>query len=261
MKSGLRPTRNDHRDFDLLKSHSLTGVAAPTFPPEYSTENGLWTPDQAAFEPVFGNPALPYGCTDYTQVDLCADEDELLRDPMILEDITHANANGGGQIRDALAAAQKAFGWGPYFNVKPHQLDYFDTVRLAMLSGVPEKRSVSVGTPWFVDFSRTGSDGILPTPKDWSLIYATWHNHKICGWKQIDGSPYLITKSWQGKQFGDQGFAYISRALFNSLMAIDGTAAFTITRPVSAPNDIQTIDWTYVGRLLDFIKSLAPFSY
>lgn len=254
IQNGLKPTKQDHRDYDFKKSFGA--VAPPSFPTEYITENYLWCPDQNSSEPIFGNPALPYGCTDYTQADLCADDDGRLYNPLILENITHANAKNGLDLRIAMDGARKAYNRTAYYNIKgAGAVDTFDAVRLAMyFISASEKRSVSVGSPWFYQFTGAGYTGIVPIPDSFNLIYATWHNWKVGGWKTIDGQPYLICKSWQGNKIGDGGYLYFSRPLFNSLMAIRGSVAFTLTN--MKPDQVQTIDMNVIARIVSYIRYL-----
>lgn len=258
MKQGLKKIRKDREDYDFLKSHKFGGVA-PTLPDNFFTDAGLWIPNQDLPQPQFGGiPALPYGCTDYTQADLCADEDKELKNPMLLEAVTHANANGGADIRVALTAAKKIFGRTQYFNVRSSGIiDWFDAIRLATYSSQPEIRSVSIGIPWFPEFSQTPSSGIMPTPV-FDVMDASWHNAKIAGWKTIGGSQYLVVKPWIGDQFADKGFCYMSRELCNALMNINGTGAFTLSEvPLG---QVQTVSLSLlqdlVSRITNFVTSL-----
>lgn len=267
MNTGLKPTPLDARDYDFVKSHKLGG-RIPQFPTEYFVDAGLWMPDQNRPESIFNNPAFPEGCTDYTQNDLCADLDKKLYNPAYTESHTHANAQGGTDLRTSLESIRKdgvqdklgkvTKGKGPYFNVRAYTpLDYFDALRLAMFSGFPEKRSVSIGTPWFPEFEYPSS-GILPVPVSFNLVHASWHNWKICGWKEIGGTTYLIGKSWQGENYGDNGFHYVSRELINRLMKITGTVAYTLTE---TPEEIHTIDITLLEKLRYFFYTLVGFQY
>lgn len=250
MNSGTKPTRLSHKDFDYHQTFGT--VAPPSFPDEVVTDAGLDMPDQNA-------EGLPFGCTDVTQAELCIDETLEVVSPLNLEAVTHANALGGFDIRSSLDAATKLGWFGAYFNIRHPQLDAFDSARLAILSGIPEKRSISLGTPWWSIFETVEADGILPTPSNFGTTGLPWHNHKICGWKQIQGQPMLISKSWQGTNYGDHGFVYISRPLYNSIMGISGTVAFTATqvKPVS----ISTIDLTTLQRLLSYLRTLVGFAY
>lgn len=259
MNNGTGPTRISKKDYDFHRSFGTVGTT-PNFPLAYFTDAGLWMPNQNTDEPIFKIPMLPFGCTDYTQADLANDiNNQLVCNPFDLDQVTNANARGGYDIRQSLLAAIKMRWINGFFNIRPHQLDFFDSIRLAMISGIPEKRSVSIGNPWFPLFEEVKSDGILQIPRSLNTAGVGWHNHKICGWKIINGETYLISKSWQGKLYGNQGYCYWSRALLNSVMAIPGTVAFTATKGVLPP--ISTISAPLWDWLVSNIKSLLGYSY
>jgi hypothetical protein len=252
-KNGLKPLPYDRRDYDLHKTFGAT--AAPSIPDSYSVENGLWCPNQNIGGEVFDLPPMPYGCTDYTQADACADEDKELRNPLLLENVTHANARGGIDMRESLAAAKTVFNRTAYFRVTPtYPLDFFDAIRLAMLSTKDERRSVSVGTPWYPVWNDPLRGGILPIPANFSTAGLGWHNWKVAGWKTIGGAPYLICKVWAGPDYGDHGFVYMSRELANAVLNISGAAAFTLTK--LKPTDVQTIDFSFVKWVVSYISWL-----
>lgn len=266
IKSGLKPTVFDRRDYDFHKTFG--SAVPPTFPDSYNVDLGLWQPSQNDFEPIFKNSPLPFGCTDYTQADLCADEDGELKNPILLENVTHANANGGIDIRVALTAAKKVFGRTAYFTITPTGgLDFFDSIRLAMLYTREENRSVSAGTPWFPEFlqgvpgsgaglTQVGPDGILPTPGSLDTSRASWHNWKVAGWKNINGKPYLICKPWIGFWYGDKGYCYMSRELANILFSIRYACAFTLSK--RAANMALPVDFDLIGWILSVFHWLIP---
>ena len=105
IKQGLRPTLYDKRDFDFHKSFGA--VAPPSFPDSYTVEPGWWTPDQNSVNitPTFTVQPQPYGCTNFTTSDCSADESGFLRNPTDVENVTHANAKGGLDVRVSLKAA------------------------------------------------------------------------------------------------------------------------------------------------------------
>lgn len=269
MNHGTGPLSPDHRDYDLIKTHKFAGsFKPPAFPEEYNTDPKLWCPDQSAYEPIFQNPPQPFGCTNYSQAEISADIDGVLKNPLTLDNVTHANANGGKDIRQSLLAA-RGLGWITwFFKVEPHRpLDAFDSIRYAMLCGGTEKRSVTIGTPWYEEFeggirNQDGTytlqelvDPILPAPYFVDPMTIPWHNHVIVGWKTINGSPYLVSKSWQGELYGDKGYVYFSRSLTNSLMAIPGTCAFVGTKS----GDQSFID-DYMQRInLPFYKRIYSY--
>lgn len=257
MKSGLKKIARDHRDYDFVKSHKHLFGSMGTLPSSYFVEANLWCPNQEISQAISGLPnipAMPFGCTDYGQTDLCIDEDGQLYNPMDLEDITHANANGGTDIRTSLEATKKAFGRVAYFNIKPSGLlDSFDAVRLAMYSAQPEKRAVSVGTIWYLEWQNVGPGGIVQMPNVLKLD-GPWHNWVICGWESFNGVLYLKGKSWQGPSYAAKGFHYVSREVFNSIMSVYGTAAFTLTKTKSGA--IETVDMNIVATIVSFIRNL-----
>jgi hypothetical protein len=262
MKSGLQKIKSDHRDYSFHKTFG-SFVSPASLPPDLNVDAGLWCPNQnlpQSFTGIPDIPALPFGCTDYTQTDLCIDEDGKLLDPMLLENVTHANANNGADIRVSLKTAISVFQRTAYFNVQAQApLDWFDAIRVAMWVSQAEKRSVSIGIPWFGEFENLLSGGIMPIPV-FDLKNATWHNAKIAGWKTIGGSPYLIVKSWQGPEYGDNGYCYMSRELCNALLNINGTGAFTLSKV--APGQVQTIDLDVIARIVSYfwllLSKLTP---
>lgn len=260
IKDGLKPIRKDERDYSF---HRTFG-AVVSFADEYNVDAGLTMPNQdeenAQFSPPI--PPYPYGCTDYAQTELCIDEDKVLYRPDFTESIVQANADGGADIRVSLASlcqdgAQRegesadlavTHRRGAYFNVEPSG-DFFDGIRSAILQN---GRSVSIGTPWFNEW-RITQIGIIA---DIFTLTGSepWHNWKICGWKTFNGVPYLIGKTWQGKQYGDNGVAYFSRETINKVMAIPGTAAFTVAQ--ANPQDILTIKTGLLERALYLLQKL-----
>lgn len=250
---GLKPLPYDRRDYDLHKTFGAT--AAPEFPVDYTVENGLWCPDQNRGGEVFNLPPMPFGCTDFTQTDACVDEDRQLLNPMLLENATHANARGGIDMRESLKAALQVFARTAYFRITPtYPLDFFDAIRLAMLSTKDERRSVSVGTPWYPAWNDPHHGGILPVPASFATAGLGWHNWKVAGWKTIGGAPYLICKMWAGPDYGDHGFVYMSRELANAVLNISGAAAYTLTKV--KPTDIQTIDFDFVKFAVAFVRKV-----
>lgn len=265
LKSGARKTYKDHRDFSF---HRTFG-AVTNFPAEYNVDSGFGFPDQNA-------DGLPYGCTGYTQSELGQDEDGIKYLPAYTYKQTRLMEGTydepvGCDIRDSLKSATiyglQAEGEteaqallhrkGRYFNVIDpfNNMDAFDDCRNGMFLFNSEKRSVSIGVPWFPEWEGTASDGVLPQPHDFNVSRASWHNAKVSGWKLINGAPYLIVKSWQGPNYGDHGYCYIGRDLFNQVMTISGTGAFTLSKMWK--NDIQYVRLTIIETLLSYMRRLA----
>lgn len=260
MKFGAKPTLSDHRDYDLVRT---MGAIAPKFPDSYDVDAGVWMPSQNEPQSVLGGiPALPWGCTSYTQADLDNDLAGVLKsNPMELEKITHANEQGGTDIRTAIKAAQSLKWLGSYFNVRASSgLDYFDAIRYAMLQGGFEKRSVSWGTPWFHEWQEEAIRGhkIMPMP-DLRLSDAVgWHNSKFSGWVTINGVPYLKNKSWQGEDVGENGWIYFPREVVNAVMTVRGTCAFTAS---NYDGDIKRVSLPVVEMILSYLRNLKSLVY
>lgn len=260
MKYGYKKVFTDRRDADFHKSFGSTNFDTKTLPLNYSADAGLTMPDQNA-------DGYPYGCTGYTSADLCTDEDGVIYDPAD----TYLNTPPGGTtdgraLRDSLKVLTtrgprtKSGQFGTkrsyYYNIRStgYLLDWFDAIRVALYITQSEKRSASIGIPWFPEFESPTIDGRLPENIVFNWNRAGGHNAKIAGWKMIGDQPYLIVKSWQGKNYGDQGWCYMSRTLTNTLLNMPYTEVFTVTK--MKPTDKQTVDLTVVENVVSFILNL-----
>lgn len=124
---------------------------------------------------------------------------------------------------DTLAAENKKPAYIPIASVP----DYFDGIRSALYLGLAERRIVGMATQWSASFEQISHDGILPE----SPVSLYWgHMYAAVGWKTIYGVPYLILKTWQGPNYGDDGYCYMSRALCNRLMGTWGAYAASIEK-------------------------------
>lgn len=223
MSTGLKPFKQDHRD----ASFPRTFGSATSFADELNLDKAFSFPDQNAL-------GLPEACTGFTQSELCEDEDGVQYDPAYTykKTLFMMGAKDGEpcDIRQSLKSTMvygvQAPGEtdqqaeqrrrGSYFNVvDKSDLDYFDDVRSALTIN---KRTISFATPWYSEWNSAGPSGILPMP--WSASIGG-HNLKICGWKEINGAPHLIWKTWQGP-----GYRFVSRETFNAIMP--KSLAFTL---------------------------------
>lgn len=269
IQHGTRPIARDSRDYSFRRTFGA--VASGELPDSYNCDAGLTMPDQNA-------DGYPMGCTGYTQAELCTDEDGVIYRPDFTYKKTlymeNASMGSGCDIRDALKstivygvqrqdettdAQAVAHHRGQFFNVDK-TTDYFEGIRNALWSNRLSKRSVSIGTPWFQEWHAT-QKGIIETkfaysgnPDDYP-----WHNWKISGWKTINGAPYLIGKTWQGKNYGDSGFAYFSRQTINDVMAIKGTAAFTLAQ--ADPGNIQTVRLFTLQTILTYLYRILGLQH
>lgn len=261
MKHGTRPCRIDHRDYSFHASFGSTGT--PTFKDEYFADAGLTMPDQEQINTQYNPPIppLPYGCTDYTTADITIDLNKRLYNPLDLENVTHANALGGYDIRDALNAA-RGLGWfKAFYNVKMTGfLDYFDSFRLAQVKGLDqgESRSITWGTPWFPSWEsaiRAGKS-IMPMPTTDELNNTKglpWHDSKLDGWTTRNGIVVYRDKSLQGNQIGEGGFIFFPREVINMVAGLNGIEAFT---PSNIPTNPVTISVTTLQWIVSFLRNL-----
>lgn len=157
---------------------------------------------------------------------------------------------GQNESSDAEAATHRR---GQYFQIEPTGgLDFFDSVRSALWLNRLDCRPISVGTPWFQEWEVTIGGIIHDFTYDGNPGHYPWHNYKICGWKNINGQPYLIGKSWQGRSYGDNGFHYISRDISNRLMTISGTGAFTLGK--ASKENIQVVELTILQTIVSYYR-------
>jgi hypothetical protein len=246
--SGLVRTPLDPRDYSFSRSFGITATPIP--PKEYNFDKGFGMSDQNA-------DGYPFGCVGYTQASIASNQDGQLFDPIFTYqktcEIEGHGMDRGCDIRTAAKVGQvygmrPVYGFdedslkyrrGAFFNVdKSPGCDWFDSMRIAMRRTASP---LSVGTIFFPEWSNPGPTGILTEHFVWDGVWDTemGHNYEICGEKLIDGKPYLIAKTWQGPNFGDNGWCYIGREAFNKAFDIWGTVAIVQTR--YTPKDVVTI--------------------
>ncbi len=240
IRNGVQKVRPDQRDL----SHHRTFGAIVSFPDEYNVDAGFPIHDQNA-------EGMPNGCTGVTQSGICADQDKVAYKPQFTYFKTQLMEGTEGQdvgcdIRDSLKSTivygvqavnettdleATTHRRGAYYSVESVG-DMFDGIRSALL----KSGSVSMATAWFQEFESTQigviSDIFVGAP-------SSYHNWRVCGWKQINGVPYLIGETHQGINYGDMGFAYFSRATINKLLDMSGTGAFVLDKKVDNPANIQ----------------------
>ncbi len=255
MKNGLKPIIRDTRDRSFHRTFG--GIITPALPAEFSIDASLTMPDQNA-------DGLFEACTAYTQQDLCTDQDSIVYDhyrdhyTQTLQ-LENAPFGSGCDIRDSLKVAIDFYKRGAYYAVESSKMDWFDSIRSVMYTNLMYnniKCAISIGTPWFKewDVETIPATGIIPTIFTGDPATLSWHNWAIKGWKTINGELYLLGKTWQGKGYGEAGWAYYPRTAINAVMAISGTGAYTLA-PQSAQN-IQTVKSTMLESLLQYLKNL-----
>lgn len=137
---------------------------------------------------------------------------------------------------------------GAYIPVgKVPGMDWFDSIRSVIAQG----HTVGMATQWSMNFEdATSMSPVLPD-KPTGLYWG--HAYKAAGWITRDGNPYLRIKSWQGLNYGDKGWVYMSRSLCNSLMGSLGTFAATLSKQPISPAETRI---AYIQTLLAFMENL-----
>lgn len=269
MYNGLKPIPRDPRDLSFHRTFG--GFTPPDLPAEFSVDNGMTMPDQIADK-------LYFGCTGYSQNELCSDQDGVVYDDYeftyrkTLEKAGIYTLDRGCDMRDSLSVLivfgprKKGEGdtyahrRGRYYTVEVQSFDWFDSIRSVMYTNWISnqiKVAVSIGTPWFREFDimHVPSTGIVPTVFTGDPSQLAWHNWAIKGWKVINGETFLVGKTWQGKNVGDKGWYYFRRETINAVMKIRGTAAFTVAP--RRPGDEATIKKTITEFLIAFMSNLV----
>lgn len=258
MKNGVKPIKIDHRNYS---THTFGTTFA--FATEVNLDAGFGFPNQNA-------DGLPEGCTGYSQSELCQDQDKARYKPKFTYEKTLFMMNakegepcdmptslkstkvyGVQSINETTDAEASKHLRGAYYQVEKVG-DWFDGIRSAISQN---NCSVSVATQWYESFGNPTHGIISDTPAG----NFSWHNYKISGWKVINGETYLIAKSWQGANYGDNGYCYFSRTLINKLLSVSGAGAF-IVAPYD-PSKLKTVELgifqtilSYFVRWLESIK-------
>lgn len=243
--SGIQ--KNNYHLKDFSYERTFGALSTQDLPIEYNADLGGF-PDQ-------NEDGRPNGCSGYTQAETGQDEYGVVFNPGFNYEktllIAGSPPNSPCKIRDALKAPTiyglepkeggnpLEYRRGAYFDVDKVEKSYFEGVRSALWLNRLNKRTISCGTPWFREW-RTPKNGVLETPKKYVWDTSTiGHNYKICGWKLVSNKPHLIIKPWVGPDWGDKGYAYISKDVFDKVMAISGTFMYIQTN--YTPDYVQTV--------------------
>lgn len=262
MQNGTKPHRLKLWDKDYIKSfhpelHAGTRTleeelhikcGAPQFPAEFLTDTTEWFPDQNA-------EGQPEGCTNFAQTMLARIQGITTATPEAAEAVTHANANGGMGILASIDIVIDKLKWakGRYIIQATGGLSYFDASRLAQVSGLPEKRAISTGTPWPASWEKAAQSGtkLMPMPTASELLQAhnnpnslPWHDYVCDGWSSnfpnMNGQTLYRLKSWQGPI----DFLYLDQATFNVVLDLYGTVEAVVTQNGTYPvSFISLPDW------------------
>lgn len=255
MNNGVLKTHYDHRDYSNERTFGVVNLKV--LPDEYNADlPELGFPDQ-------NKDGLPNGCTGYTQSSLASNENGEWFDPAYTYEQTLLIANlapgSPCNLRDSFKST-RTFGVkrkdgtrlkrGQYFSVDKVNGSYFEGARSALWLNQFQRRTLSCATPWFHEWNFPNENRVLRAPKKYEWKEGiVGHNYEITGWKQIDGAPHLILKSWQGPEVG---YLYVSREIFDKVMNIWGTALYIQRNATGA--DIKNIKPEIDEILIDLYK-------
>ncbi len=267
--TGLRPIQPHKTDYDFLSSFGATTPDPEGLPENFSVYDGREVPDQNQDDQrfPFSIPALPQGCTAESGTFDSGIQDNDLYNPQDLYLHTpDYNPYTGRDIRAMFSTLKehgllKADGTltgnrSAYFNVYgSFRISDADAVRIAIWVNQYEKRSVYIGSWW--EWGNNPQT-ILPEPT-YLTKNGTLHCYLCTGWKTIDGTLYLEIIPWLGKNVGDSGKFYMDVSIYNKLMIMPYTAAFTVTKgdianPVALGLQAHTDHVIY--SLVQFIRNL-----
>lgn len=267
LKQGLKKITPDRRDYSIVHTFGATTAGLPD---NYSIYDGRPIPNQNDVDTRFNPqlPPLPEGCTGETGAFETGLQDGKLYNPQDLYLHTLPGDAGG---RDMRAMLQTLIDRGveatdgtmspkrtAYFNCYGTGIiDDFDAARIGLWISQAEKRGVYVGSWFYPEFVYdVPPTGVLPVPS-FNTTQASLHCYLMTGWRTIDGKLEAEMLTWQGPKVGFQGVEYMSREIFNALMAQPYTGAFTITKTTSKTP--IPIGWVaVVDHLVAFIRNLLP---
>lgn len=260
MQSGLPKISPDRHDFSIVHTFGDT-IDAKGLPDSFSVYDNRPIPNQNNLDDRFTPPLIPipYGCTAESLTFDAGIQDGKLFNPVAFYLAIPPRVMGVGRdIRDALKTAINTGFQSPdgttgakrtaYFNCYGvGAIDDFDAARIGLWINQNEKRSVIVGTYWYWgEYPET----YIPVPS-FDTSKASLHCYLITGWS----GDYLEIIPWLGEDSGNKGRFYLSREIYNKLMAQPWTGAFTITKTegiTPIPIGYQAI----IDHLIYFIRQL-----
>lgn len=243
MKSGSKPvTRYPKRNFHDY----FGGIVAIA---DFNVDKRIWNPDQE-------EDGAPTECTGYGVADIGIDMDGVLytpdrqyaaaqfmegvvpntggADPLLameaavalgfeLQSKAQYTAKQYGELMCANFANWPTYGIAPKIRVY-NALGYSDPFTSVLSAIYQNQFPVGIGSQWFPEWLSPNS--ILQAP-NFNQPSAPWHFYTAKGQKTIGAEQYMIIKPWIGPTWGDSGFGYMSREIFNQLMTQAGTTALT----------------------------------
>lgn len=258
MNSGLNKVAPHPKDYSLLHSYGATSAGLPD---SYSIYDGRPIPNQEQNDTrfLFLIPPLPNGCTGEAGAFETGLQDGTLYNPQDLYMATPpGDAYSGRDIRAMLQTLINRGVKDANGNLSPKRMAYFncygagaiddyDAARIGLWINQDEKRGVYIGSYWYWGDTPPAAQLYVPNySTDFPL-----HCYIATGWTP-DGLEII---PWIGEDTGNKGVFYVSREIFNGLMAQPWTGAFTITKQPSTtpiPVGYQAV----IDHLIYYVRQL-----
>lgn len=265
---GTRPALDIHKE---RKFHERFGGIAQAAIEDFNLDSGIWNPNQETDN-------APTECVGYTAADLLTDIFKMQFDPDFAyaaakyvagdgpgDQGTSFHAGIQGVIGVGGIGAQSATfsattrgelfvsdwnNWKPYLKTLALKYvqngllnvlgngDSFNSIISAAYTG---QISVSLGSPWFLEWQGIAPESLLPMPQN-ALAQSVnpdtpWHNYAGKGKKTINGQATIPIKSWQGH------WLYMTQEVANAVFSLAGTGALTF-------NPAASRWWSLMGILM-----------
>ena len=275
IKSGLRKSKKDIRDFNYTKAFGAIDVSY--LPKEFYVSQPLEIKDQQGTD----------FCTSFSAASVREDTEELLLDPLWLwsqaAKIRRDYKSWGMDLRTGAKAVVKGilekqespFGldkerdflanwenWPEELKIKADKhkaMSYFwidtdnlfDNIRIALYQNKDEKRSVWTGCDFKFSWLQK-EKGIIDDYDSKETSFG--HAIKIYGWKEINNETYLVAQLSNGN-IGDNGLMYFNKKVINSPLFRFGALTFKDFDPI----EYKKLQWTLLQLMYDYLKLLQLF--
>lgn len=123
------------------------------------------------------------------------------------------------------------------------QYDPFDNIRASIWKFREEKRAVITGLLWKWDMKEPIITNVVNDSGEGHCIW-------ICGWKKVNGQPMLVLVNSYGKWSGDNGLFYVPRAVVNHAVRKFGSYTFIDM----TPEELQKLNWSRIQIILGKLK-------
>lgn len=235
-KGGLKKLPFDIRD-SRYNHEKVFGVSAEPMPDRYLLPSTILDQDGT------------YHCTAYASCAIQESQEKIQFDPewfyKQIGFIAGKYSDYGYSLRDALLTGVKK-GFKPLVGMEIDAekykeggfywitgTDLFLKVKQAMWRAKNELKTALGGTGWYDNWTLS-QNGIVKEGIDFVGLHAV----SIKGWDKIDGKEYLVIQNSYGTQYGNKGFFYFPKEVFNKTF----TQGLGVWRSVSEEQQITKLN-------------------